>query len=178
MSKKPRSDSKLMSLPPHQRDTLIRWLTEENIKYPEAVDRLWKDFGVKTSATALSQFYATQCFSLRYSEAGEVANTVAAEMEQRPDQFDAATIALVRQKTFERAVARDGNLDELAILAKILHDSAKLRLKEKDQQLTERRVALLEKKAAQADKAKGIVGDKELSEEEKAAQLRSLFGMG
>jgi hypothetical protein len=99
-------------------------------------------------------------------------------MAARPDRFDAATIALVRQKTFERAVARDGNLDELAILAKILNDSAKLRLKEKDQQLTERRVSLLEKKAAQADQAKGIVGDQALSDEQKAAQLRSLFGMG
>lgn len=167
-----------MSLPPHQRETLIRWLTEENIKYPEARERLWQDFGVKTSETALSQFYATRCFSLKYSQAGEMADTVATEMAARPDRFDAATIALVRQKTFERAVARDGNLDELAILAKILNDSAKLRLKEKDQQLTERRVSLLEKKAAQADQAKGIVGDQALSDEQKAAQLRSLFGMG
>ena len=166
-----------MSLPPHQRETLIRWLTEENVDYPEARDRLWNDFGVKTSRTALSHFYATQCFSLRYSEAGEMADTVATEMAARPDKFDEATIALVRQKTFERAVARDGNLDELAILAKILHDSAKLRLKERDQQLTERRLQLLEKKAAQADAAENVTRDSALTPAEREAKLKEIFGL-
>jgi pyruvate/oxaloacetate carboxyltransferase len=157
---------------------LIRWLTEENLPYDEVQERLHEDCGIKTSIGALSQFYATQCFSLRFSQAREIADTVAGEMARSPDKFDEATISLIRQKAFERAAARGGNLDELAILAKILHDSAKLRLKEQDLALTERRIKLLEEKAAQADQAKGIVGDKELTEQEKAARLRSLFGMG
>jgi hypothetical protein len=177
MSKKPRSDSKLNALPPKKREALIRWLTEENLGYDMVRDRLWQEFKVRTSIGALSQFYATQCFSLRYSQAREIAETVGREMARSPEQFDTATISLVKQKAFERAAARSGNLDELAILAKILHDSAKLKLKEKDQQLTERRIKLLEAKAALADQAKEITGDKELSETERAARLRSLFCM-
>lgn len=178
MSKKPRSDAKLLGMPPHYREALIRWLTEDNLSYAEARDRLKKEYSVSTSTGALSQFYATQCFSLRYSQAKEVADTVAEQMGNSPDKFDEATISLIRQKAFERAVAKNGNLDELAILAKMLHDSAKLRLKVQDQSLQERRVALLEKKAAAYDQAKGVLGDKELSEEEKAIKMRSLFGMG
>jgi len=176
--KKPRSDAKLKSLPPHQRDTLIRWLTEENLSYDQARERLYQDFSIKTSTGALSQFYASSCFTLRYSQAREIADTVAESMKASPDQFDQATISLIRQKAFERAVSKDGNLDELTLLAKMLHDSRKLQLKEKDQSLQERRIAILEQKAAQADTATRIVKDAELTEEEKAKRLKSLFGMG
>lgn len=178
MSKKPRSDAKLLSLPPHYKETLIRWLTEENVNYDEARARLKKEFSVTTSNRALSQFYATQCFSLSYSEAREIADTVAAELSHSPDKFDSATIALIRQKAFERAVAKDGNLDELSILAKMLNDSAKLRLKEADQKLSERRISLLEKKADQADQAKQVTDDKDLSPAEKLTRYKQIFGGG
>ena len=69
MSKKPRSDAKLLSLPPHYRDQLVRWLTEDNLSYAEARERLAKEFSVRTSLAALSQFYASACFSQRYSQA-------------------------------------------------------------------------------------------------------------
>jgi hypothetical protein len=44
--------------------------------------------------------------------------------------------------------------------------------------LDERRVKLLEEKAKLADQAKGVMEDKALSEEERAARMRELFGMG
>lgn len=175
MSKKPRSDAKLLGLPPHYKEALIRWLTEENLSYVDARARLKKEFSVSTSLAALSQFYTTQCFSLRYSQAREVADTVAEEMAQSPEKFDEATIALIKQKAFERAVAKDGNLDELAILAKMLHDSKKLQIKEGDQKIAERRIVLLEKKAAAYDQAKGVLQDKSLNEEDRAARMRQLF---
>jgi hypothetical protein len=178
MSKKPRSDAKLLSLPPHYREALIRWLTEENLSYADARDRLKKEYSVSTSTGALSQFYATQCFSLRYSQAREVADTVAEQMAQSPEKFDEATIALIKQKAFERAVAKDGDLDELQILAKMLHDSTKLRLKVQDQVLQERRVALLEKKAALADKASAVTADAELTDAEKLKRYKQIFGGG
>lgn len=177
MSKKPRSDAKLLGMPPHYQQALIRWLTEDNMSYVEARARLKEEYSVSTSLAALSQFYTTQCFSLRYSQAREVADTVAEEMAQSPEKFDEATIALIKQKAFERAVAKDGNLDELAILAKMLHDSKKLQIKEGDQKIAERRMALLERKAEAYDKAKGVLENKELTEEEKAAKMRALFGM-
>ena len=178
MSRKPRSDAKLKSLPPNQREMLIRWLLDENLSYEKAVKRLEQDFNVRTSLRAISGFYATECFSLRSSEANDFAARVEKELLSSDPNFDKATLALIKQKTFERAYAKNGNLDELAILSGIIGDSAHLKLKERDIALKERRLALLEKKVEQADRAKGIVGDEKLSDEEKAARLRGLFGMG
>jgi hypothetical protein len=44
-------------------------------------------------------------------------------------------------------------------------------------ELQERRVSLLENKAAAYDQAKGILGDKELSETDRQARMRQLFGL-
>lgn len=178
MARKPRSDSALDSLPAHQREQLRTWLVDENLSYEKAVERIEQDFGVRTSRSAVQQFYALRCFSLRSSEAREFAEHTVRELKNSGESFDEATIALVRQKAFERAYAKDGNLDELAVLAKILGDSRKLSLKAQEVALTDRRIKLLEAKAAQADKAKAITGNPELSEAEKGAQLRLLFGMG
>jgi hypothetical protein len=178
MAKKPRSDSKLAALNPEQKALLRTWLIDENLSYRDAKARLHDDFNITTSEGALSQFYATECFALRSSEAKEFAERVVEELTESGEKFDEATLALIKQKAFERAYAKNGNIDELATLAKILGDSAKLKLKEKDQALAERRISILEKKAALADKAKDITSNSELSDEEKAAQMRGLFGMG
>lgn len=177
MARKPRSDSVLDSLPPERREQLVRWLVDENLKYPEAVTRVWEKFGVKTSVSALQQFYARRCFTLRADQAKDFAELVVTEAQKDPAKFDEATLALVKQRAFERVYARDGNLNELAVLAGILGDSAKLELKRRELELSERRVTLLEQKAALADKAKGVVDDQTLTEEQKAARLREIFRM-
>ena len=177
MARKPRSDSVLDGLPPERREQLVRWLVDENLKYPEAVARVWEKFGVKTSVSALQKFYARRCFSLRADQARDFAELVVEQAKQDPAKFDEATLALVKQRAFERVYARDGNLNELAVLAGILGDSAKLELKRRELELGERRVTLLEQKAALADKAKGVVDDQSLTEEQKAARLREIFRM-
>ena len=177
MAQKPRSDSTLDSLSPEQKKMLREWLVEENLSYKEARDRLHEDFNVRTSVGALSRFYATQCFALRSSEAKDFAEQVLKDLTADGTQFDQATIALIKQKAFERAYARDGNLEDLAILAKIIGDAAKLQLKQKDQALAERRIAILEKKAEQADQALQISGDGNLTPAEKETRLKAVFGI-
>lgn len=49
--------------------------------------------------------------------------------------------------------------------------------KTKDQELAERRVKLLEEKARQADAAKGILENKGLSDAQKRARMREVFGL-
>ena len=178
MSKKKRSDSTLASLNPQQKAQLRTWLVDENKSYEQVSALLHEDFNVRAGVTAVRNFYASDCFSLRSSEAKEFAEQVVSELQTSGQSFDTATLALVKQKAFERAYAKNGDIDELATLAKILGDSAKLELKRKDQELSERRVKLLEQKAAQADQAQKITGNSELSDAEKAAQMRALFGMG
>lgn len=129
---KPRSDSKLKSLPPHVREQLVTWLVDENLSYEKAKERLHMDYNVQTSVGALSNFYATECFEVTNTRARAIADQIAESMKADPAKFDQATIALVAQKAFERAAARDGDVKELQILAGILGDSARLRLKEKE----------------------------------------------
>lgn len=177
MAKKPRSDNKLASLPTPVREQLIAWLVEENLPYEKVKERLHMDFAVEVSIGALSRFYATSCFSLRSSEAKEFAEHVVQEAVKMDATYDQATLALIRQKAFERAYAREGNLEELATLAKIIGDSRKLQLKEQDQKLTERRITILEKKASQAEAAEGVTRDEKLTPEQRQQKLKEIFGL-
>ena len=60
---------------------------------------------------------------------------------------------------------------------KMVLEFAKLLEKRRVTDLDERRVKLLEQKSALADAATGVMGDKALSEEQRAARMRELFGM-
>jgi len=176
MSRKKRSDSKLDSLPPHQKKMLRDWLVDENMKYEVAKERLEQDFNIKTSISALSQFYSTQCFALRYSEASAFAALVEKELLTADPTFDKVTLSLVKQKAFERAVAKNGNIDELTKLAMIIGDARRIELKQREVGIAERRIALLEEKAKQADAGKAVAEDNDLSAEEKLARYRAIFG--
>jgi hypothetical protein len=56
-------------------------------------------------------------------------------------------------------------------------EEVKVGLRKEKLKLDERHIAMLEKKAAQADSAKGILGDKALTEEQKRQRMLQLFGM-
>jgi hypothetical protein len=61
-----------------------------------------------------------------------------------------------------------------AQMQKSAHDKATLALKERDTTVAERRVAVLEKKLAEA---KGIMGDKSLTDAEKSNRMKEVFGI-
>lgn len=65
------------------------------------------------------------------------------------------------------------NLEEAKLL---IRQQAEERMNEK-LKIERRKLALLEKKAAQADKAKGVLEDKELNEEEKRSRMKEIFGV-
>jgi len=56
-------------------------------------------------------------------------------------------------------------------------EEVKVDLRKQKLKLDERHIAMLEKKAAQAEAAKGILGDKALTEDQKRQRMLSLFGM-
>jgi len=177
MARKPRSDSKLDSLPEHQRESLRRWLSEENLSYEIAQQRLEQDFGVTSSISALQSFWRRRCFRQRASEAKSFTETVLKQLQGNAENFDEATLALVRQKLFERAMAKTGDIAELSTLAKIIGDSQKLALKAQQIELQSRRLSLLEKKAAQADEAEGVLNDGQLTPEQKEQRIKAVFGI-
>jgi hypothetical protein len=79
-----------------------------------------------------------------------------------------AVLHAVAEETLKRRAG--GVVDKFAVSA------ATVLMRRESQKLDERKIKLLEKKAAQADEAKGIVNDKQLSEAEKAERMRQLFG--
>ena len=169
--KKPRSDSKLDSLPESRvlelRDGLLGgW------KYDEALSWLAGECGVSSSLAALSGFYRRHCApvvksrlqlaSLKAEAIGEMAGST---------DWDTASIERLRQMVFEFMADPNADLEATERMFKLL-------LKSRDQETDRRKLVLLEKKAQQAEQAAGVANNDKLSDEEKAAELKRIFRMG
>lgn len=171
MNRKPRSDSVLDQLPAQQRDALGKWLLVENVSYTEALERLRTEFGVRSSLPALSGFYQRlqqQRLLERISQAKDLARSIKGELAAS-NTATLPTIELIAQRAFELAVQESPDVRDLAQLTQLL-------LKARQMDLDERRIKLLETKAAQADQA-GEVVKSDLSPEEKVTRFREIFGM-
>lgn len=171
---KPRPDSVLKNLPPAQQDALFAWLTAENITYAEARKRLAEQFSVRTSPAALSAYYSSVVVPRKYAEARGLADDLAKLAE---GSFDPATTKRLQQLLFEMSVSNRVDLKAIKTLAKIVGDSHKLTLAQSRLELDKRKVKILEAKAAQADEAQGIAGNKKLSSEEKERRIKAVFGI-
>jgi len=176
-TKKARSDNKVAGLAPEIRAELSRLLGEENKSFKDAAAWLLKTHGVKIGTTALCNWYSVHSWTTSSASAREFAAQVKADQAASGD-YDTATLALIQERAYIMARTQGADIKDLARLAGIIGSSAKLNLKERELELSMRKVALLEKKAALADAAKGVISNPELSEAEKAQNLRSLFGMG
>lgn len=144
--KKPRSDAKLRSLTSEQKTQLTDWLVEENISYDQAVERIAERWDIETSRGAVSKFFQKECFDLRFRKARNDADRIKELLQEEPDAFGEATLAAIAQRAFELSVAMDGDVGDLATLAKIMGDSARLALKQEQLELDKRKVAAMEAK--------------------------------
>jgi hypothetical protein len=148
-----KSKAKLDRLPEDQFDLLVDWLSVEGITYAAAVDRLLEEFAVETSPSALTNFYRKHCIGYKHKRARRLAKEVGKMFsESDSESFGAATIQAIEQRAFDLSMAKDADVDELATLAKILGDTRKLELQQRKLNHDERRIALLERKAAAFDK--------------------------
>lgn len=177
--KKPRGDSTIDELAPHQKECLEQWLFEENLKYKEALERLHLDFGVRSSASALGRFYQRVLQRRLLESIGKnarQANEIESEFAKNPAPVPQAVVKLVTQLAFEHLAGGARNLDP-EFVVKLVKLSVDSGLKAKKLELDERRIELLEQKAKQADQAAAAVKDDGLTAEEKQARLRQIFGM-
>lgn len=173
---KPRSDSKIAALGPAVRSELARMLGEDNISYKDAAAWLKAEHGVKVSVGAVCNWYSVHSWKASAQSAREFAAEITAH-GQIEGSYDAATLALVQERAYIMARTKGADVQELATLAKIIGDSAKLRMKEKELELSARKVALLEKKAQQADAAEGVTRDETLTPAQREAKLKEIFGL-
>ena len=170
---KPRADAKLKSMPQAQQDALCEWLTVENVTYSEARKRLKAQFAVSTSLASLSDYYSSVAVPWKYARARGLADELATMSD---GSFDAVTVKRLQQLLFEMSVSNRVDLRSIKTLAKIVGDSHKLTLAQSRLELDKRKVKILEAKAAQADQAKQVTEDKDLTAEEKLARYKQIFG--
>lgn len=171
MNKKPRSDSKLDSLPEQQllelRDGLLSgW------KLEDAKSWLIVECGVSSSLAALSAFFKRHCVPV-IRDRRQLAALKAEAITEGVGltDWDAASIERLRQTVFEFMSNPNADIEATERLFKLL-------LKSRDQEVDRRKLVLLEEKAKQADAAAGLAKDGKLTDEEKAAELKRIFRMG
>lgn len=169
--RKPRSDSKLLNLPGEQKDQILDWMIGGQSL--ASVRTLVRDqFGITSSESSLSGFWqqeAPKRFIKQRMKSLSVAREIANEAQKTPSMFDAAMVDRLSQLAFELSITPGADPDTVKAFVMMV-------LKARDQDLESRRVALLEEKAKQAEKAAGVVSDSKLSEAEKQTRLKQIFG--
>lgn len=141
--RKLRTDSALSRLPEATLAELVAKLSAGELTLAAGVEWL-QGHGVRMSQQALSNFYRTHVLPLRWARMQAIAQALASVPA---DGVSAATHKAVAQRVFD--LATDPEADPKALL-----DLYKAQLKAEDTAQQERRIALLERKAAQADAAR------------------------
>jgi hypothetical protein len=173
---KPRSDSKLLNLPEEQQAQLAEWLLS-GLPYHKAKALIEKEFGITTSLAALSAFWddvCSQALSARRQQAVTTADEIADEARKNPGQFDAAMIDAIKQKALAISISPQAKPGEVKSLLMILLKSRDQELKSKDIEIKIRRLELLEK---QTQKARDLLADGTLSEDERERKMKENFGL-
>jgi len=140
-----------------------------------------RQVGFQCSLDALYKFFSWQVNQESLDAQNDMLETFEEFTRKRNPQW---TAEKVRQHSIDFLMAYTSSRKDVIGFATIAaidqrerHGQAKAKFEERKVSVSERRVALLEQKAAQADKAKGVLEDKELTEEQKAARMRELFGI-
>ena len=174
MNSKPRSDAKLLNLPPEDIEKL-RDALFGGMKYADACEFAAKEFGVRVSRMTFCEFWKKECFPIvlaRRANAVQESAEYAGEVQKTPASFDHITQDALQQRSYKIALNPDLPAAEVRALRGIL-------LQERTVAVNERRVKLEEQRAETAlralNKFKGH--EPKLNEEEFAAELRRRFGM-
>jgi hypothetical protein len=186
MSRKTRSDASPFD---RFREELDQWLTVDNLSYDDALAKLKAVWPVDVRAPSRSalarwaegrrQEQVLDRIAKSAASARQVQDTLAAN----PGDAYASLLGLIGQAAFEmRMKAGDElSIDTLKDLAQVVqvglaarNEEAKLRLREQEIGLKERRIVLLERQSAEAT---DVVRDTALTPEQKMARFREIFGL-
>lgn len=174
MDKEIRADAKLKNLPPEVLEELwrLRNPADEDEKKSTYVEVLaWlKARGIDSSLGALSEFYSWLRMCRRMEAAKNRAAQAREEMAKDPNATP-ESVARVGQMVFTAEMVDEGNV-------KAFVELEKLRIQQRSLDQDERKLRMLEKKAAQADEAAGVANDEKLTPEQKAAEIKRIFRMG
>jgi hypothetical protein len=176
-TKKTRADSKLGILTQERQAEIAEHARTHTL----AETRAWlREDGITIGSSALSEWLSSwslrQIFSEAESNATEFRTWLLKAMPELSEEQLDQRAALMFQFQAVRTGDADTYLAFASARAKARLEEAKLKQKERALEHDERRIALLEKKAAQADEAKSVIESKQ-TPEEKQLKLRQIFGM-
>ena len=157
--RKERSDSLANQLSDEQYDKLREWLTMPGGTIAAALEKLAEVYGIESSTGALHNFYHKHCVKFKMRKARDLASEVKAVLAESDESFDDATLALAEQRAFELAVENDGDVGDLVSLQKLKIERIKLQLQREKIEQDNRKITLLEEKAARLDKVNDVVKD-------------------
>jgi hypothetical protein len=162
--KKPNANSPLQLLPEERRAHIMEML--EGKSY-EDVRKILADDGFKTSIRALKEFYSWYQLRQLFKEDRDMSDQFEEELKNFDPSMPKETISLFGDRVFLKlAIKRQDNLEWV----RLRREEAR----EKQNALQERRIAVLEKKAAQADQAKEVINST-LTPEEQRERLREIL---
>jgi hypothetical protein len=164
---------------------LRKWFGEERATLGTVVKRLELDRGIKVSKSRLAEWWAARVDE--DSEAELLANIasgsrLAAEVGRLAEDAPVGVEPMVKLlQGLITTISVRGSLPDqvkhVPRLAKVVFDGIKRNQAAVLLDQNDRRIKLLEQKAAQADAAKAVAGDANLTEEQKQAKFREIFGM-
>lgn len=166
------------NLPEEEIRQICEWLLTPGLSYAKVRKLCDKELGVSPSDSQLSRFYQRYVAAevlRRRRQAVSTAEEIAQEMATNPGEWDSATIDLVKQKAFEVASSpMAASKDVKALLSLVLkaHDQE---LKREQVEVAKRKLALLEKREADA---KDTLSDGSLSLKQREAKMKQIFGIG
>ena len=175
--KKTRGDSVLGTLPEDRQLDIANQARAHTLA--ETIEWLRAD-GIRIGQTALSEWLSSWQLRQTFLRAESSANQFKQWLAQSFPDLSESEMDRRAALQFQFESMKTGDPETYLAFATARHkakiDTAKLKLKEQQVALDSRRVALLEKKAAQADQAKQVVESK-FTPEEQQIKLRQIFGM-
>lgn len=171
--KKPRADSKLKNLPDHIQEGF--WLllhpTDAEVKPYTLEDlggEIYDKHQLSVSISTLSEWHSWYALKRRMEAAAARANQTSIELAKNSD-LTPEDIERVAQTVFTAETLEAGNVKGYVALAK-------LRIASRALDHDARKLAILEAKAAKADKAEEVAKNASITSEEKQARMKEIFG--
>ena len=127
--RKPRSDSSLANLPPATREKLADLLLDGG-SYADAKEWLHMDCNVETSEAALGGFWQHFCAPQRLRRAAQAADAFPELAGGLTEDWDAPSVAMVKQRFFELLAAPAADPEQVALFAKQIGEINKAKLEQ------------------------------------------------
>lgn len=176
--RKTRPDARLKLLPSERQAEIYERLGKAG--YDDVRGWLAQD-GLRVGRTALAEFYSWYALRLTFQQTEADTENFLELLKRQLPELPAAKLTELGDTFFNlQAIKKQDPKLFLAMQGakqKARMDQLKFEQRERQIALEERRIALLEVKAARADQAEAAMYDDSLTPEEQRARLKQIFGM-